>query len=210
MVLTRCRGLALLVAAFFAMTAPTAAHENHQKARTEQPAAARAGTAAAPAEAGSPGGGQQAATTEDDRPRTFAGRLVSWLGRTHPFAVHFPIALFPAALVALLLARRRGEETVLVRALIIVAGAASVIAGALGWLTAGFTLADPDWVHAWHRAIGTALALAGGAVAIWAWRRSDAIEGRAMVIVLAVTTGALLVQGWLGAALVHGMAHMML
>jgi uncharacterized membrane protein len=145
---------------------------------------------------------------EDARPTTFSGRLMSWLGRTHPFAVHFPIALFPVALVALVLARRRGEIVELIRALIIVAGAASVIAALLGWLTGGFVLVDRDPIQLWHRWNGTALGLIGGAVMIWAWRRRDAVNGANMVVALGLITVALIVQGWLGAAIVHGMEHM--
>lgn len=139
---------------------------------------------------------------------TFPERLMSWVGRTHPFAVHFPIALFPVALVALVLARRRGESVELIRALIVVAGAASVIAAVLGWFTGGFVLADPDAVHFWHRWIGTGLAVLGGGVALWAFRQRDSVHGRGMVAALAAITLLLLVQGWLGAALVHGMDHM--
>ncbi len=43
---------------------------------------------------------------EAERPRSFSERLMSWIGRTHPFAAHFPIALFPVPLVALFLTRR--------------------------------------------------------------------------------------------------------
>jgi heme A synthase len=110
--------------------------------------------------------------------------------------------------VALILARRRGERVELIRTLIIVAGATSLAAALLGWMTAGFTLADPDWIHAWHRALGTGLALAGAVVAWWAWRRRDALESRAMIAGLLLITIALAVQGWLGAALVHGIEHM--
>jgi uncharacterized membrane protein len=151
---------------------------------------------------------EHAKAMEDERPKTFSQRLMSWVGRTHPFAVHFPIALFPIALVALVLARRRGEAVELIRALIIVAGAASSVAAILGWLSAGFVLVDSDAVQLWHRWIGTALAILGGHLAFWAWRRRDAVNSAHMVAALALITLVLLVQGWLGAALVHGMDHM--
>lgn len=205
MVLIRLRAIVALAALLGVAALPAAAHENHQQAKTEQ----RARPARAmPAGAAPPRSEAPEAAPEEVRPRPFAQRMTSWVGRTHPFAVHFPIALFPVALVALLLARRRGERIELIRALIVVAGGASVVAGALGWVTAGFTLDDPDWLHVWHRAIGSALMLIGAGIAIWTWRRRGAIEGRAMPFVLALVTGTLLVQGWLGAALAHGMAHM--
>jgi uncharacterized membrane protein len=151
---------------------------------------------------------EHAEAIEEQAPKPFSERLVSWIGRTHPFAVHFPIALFPVALVALILARRRGETVELIRALIIVAGAASVLAGVLGWFTGGFVLVDTDWVHLWHRWIGTAIAAVGAGVAIWALIHRSSVHSRKMVFSLAVITVLLLIQGWLGAALVHGVDHM--
>src|SRR5262249_818471 len=35
--------------------------------------------------------------TEDKRPQAFIGKLIPWLGRFHPAAVHFPVALLTAA-----------------------------------------------------------------------------------------------------------------
>lgn len=203
--------MVMLIAALVALSStPVLAHKDHDKQR--HTAQAVEGQVQPPL-ATTPGAMHEmmedhAEAMEEEAPKIFSERLMSWVGRTHPFAVHFPIALFPVALVALILARRRGETVELIRALIIVAGAASVIAAVLGWFTAGFVLADADAVHLWHRWIGTGLATIGGAVAVWALRRRDSVHGRAMVAVLAAITFLLLVQGWLGAALVHGMDHM--
>ncbi len=145
---------------------------------------------------------------EAQAPKTFLGRLTDWFGRMHPFAVHFPIALFPVAFVALVLARRRGETVELIRALIVVAGAASMLAGILGWLNGGLTVTDTDPILQWHRWLGTALALLCGAVAWRAWRRREAANGRAMVYLLGLIVSLLLVQGFLGASVTHGMDHL--
>lgn len=212
MVLNLFRAMAvLIVAALVALSAtPAVAHKDHNKmVAAEEPANARANAPRVQ----TPGAKHEmmegrAQAMEEARPKTFAGRLMSWIGRTHPFAVHFPIALFPVALVALVLARRRGETVELIRALIIVAGAASVVAAVLGWFTGGFVLVDADAVQLWHRWIGTGLAAIGGGVGLWALRRRDSVYGRGMVIALSAVTLILLVQGWLGAALVHGMDHM--
>ena len=210
MVLSRLTGLiALLLAALLSLAAPVAAHENHQREQIDEQAKAAGATAPEM----TPGAIQERMEEhieemEAQRPKTFAQRLVSWIGRTHPFAVHFPIALFPVAWVALLLARRRDETVGLIRALIIVAGAASVLAAILGWFTGGFVLVDADAVHFWHRWLGTSLAVIGGIAALWALRRRNAVNSRAMVLALGGITLILLVQGWLGAALVHGMGHM--
>ena len=211
MVLNGARLLVLvLMAAVFALSsAPGAAHKDHVK---EKVAAATAAGQAQP-QPTTPGAMHEmmedhAEAMADVAPKTFSQRLMSWVGRTHPFAVHFPIALFPVALVALILAQRRGETVELTRALIIVAGASSVVAAVLGWFTGGLVLADPDVVHFWHRWLGTGLAVIGGAVAVWALRRRDSVNRQGMVAALAAITLLLLVQGWLGAALVHGMDHM--
>jgi len=203
--------MVLLIAAVVALSAaPGAAHKDHEK---QTKAAQTSSVQAQPPPAKTSGAMHEmmedhAEAMEQSAPRTFSERLMSWVGRTHPFAVHFPIALFPVALVALILARRRGETVELIRALIIVAGAASVIAAVLGWFTGGFALAEDDGVHFWHRWLGTGLAAIGGGAAIWALRWRNSVYGRGMVAMLAAITLLLLVQGWLGAALVHGMDHM--
>lgn len=212
MVLNLLRLMAvLLIAAAIAFSAsPGVAHKDHNN----MVAAEEAGDAQAKAARGNTPGAmhemmeEHAEAMEEEAPKTFSERLMSWIGRTHPFAVHFPIALFPVALVALILARRRGETVDLIRALIIVAGVASVIAAVLGWFTGGFVLVDKDGVQLWHRWMGTGLAVIGGGVAVWALRRRDSVYGRGMVVALSAITLILLVQGWLGAALVHGMDHM--
>jgi uncharacterized membrane protein len=214
MVLNLVRLLAVLLIAVVVAVAlsssPGMAHKGHEK----QKAAAQTANAQTPApRVNTPGAmhemlEEHAEAMEVEAPKTVSERVMSWIGRTHPFAVHFPIALFPVALVALILARRRGETVELIRALIIVAGAASVMAAVLGWFTGGFVLADTDAVQLWHRWLGTALGVFGGGVAVWALRRRDSVYGRGMVVALAAITLVLLVQGWLGAALVHGMDHM--
>ncbi len=208
MVLIRTILLALL-GFNLAMTSPASAHENHQQARVEAAkAAAQPGAAIPPSEM------QQrmeahAEEMEAQRPRTFLERLTSWFGRMHPFAVHFPIALFPVALVALILARKRGETVELIRALIVVAGAGSVLAAALGWLNGGLTVADTDTVLMLHRWLGTILGLIGGFVGWWAWRRRASVHSGRMVGFLSLIVALLLVQGFLGASVTHGMEHMM-
>lgn len=202
--------LVLMAAVLALSSTPGAAHKDHNK---QNEAAQTAVTQGRSPPATTPGAMHEmmedhAEAMEEEAPKSLSERLMSWVGRTHPFAVHFPIALFPVALVALILARRRGETVELIRALIIVAGIASVFAAVLGWFTGGFVLADPDAVHLWHRWIGTGLAVIGGAVAVWAFVRRDSVYGQGMVAALAVITLLLLVQGWLGAALVHGMDHM--
>lgn len=145
---------------------------------------------------------------KDQQPKSWSARLIDWVGRLHPFAVHFPIALFPIGWLALLIARRRGDAVDIIRSLIVVAGASAVVAAVLGWLNGGFALADSDPILLWHRWTGTVLGAIGAVVAVWAWRRASFVNSRTMVWTLGLTTLGLLAQGWLGAALVHGIDHM--
>ena len=207
MVLIRTLLLGLLLVAFG--SPPAVAHEKHRQEKSAVPTPAVApGTPMPPSEM------QErmeahAEEMEAERPKTFPERLVSWFGRMHPFAVHFPIALFPVALVALILARRRGETIELIRALIVVAGAGSVLGALLGWLNGGLTVNDTDLVLQLHRWLGTFLGFAGGGIALWAWRGRASATSGLMVAALAVTVALLLVQGFLGASVTHGMEHMM-
>ncbi|HEY0624088.1 DUF2231 domain-containing protein [Sphingomonas sp.] len=206
MVLNLFRPILLLLALLFAMPAAAPAHENHSDA---QAAPSHDGQmVGALADAAGERMNAHAAAAKPQPRRSFGERLMRWLGRIHPFAVHFPVALFPAALAARVLLRRRDGTVECIRALIIAAGAASLVAGLLGWLTAGFTLDDPDQIHRWHRALGTMLAFAGIAVTVWAWLWREAVASRTMLLVLSLVTFTLFVQGWLGAVLVRGTNHM--
>ncbi|MDP9414659.1 MAG: hypothetical protein M3Q08_11355 [Pseudomonadota bacterium] len=209
--------LALLLAA--TALAPAAAHKDHQKKMAEAAAAAKAAEEAGqmPANAVvahpmSPvvheAVKEDLAALEAEAARPWHARLIDWLGRTHPFLVHFPLALFPVACVALILARRRGDAVDVIRSLIVVGGAAAAAAALLGWFNAGFELSDKDPLLGWHRWMGTALGLVGAAIAFWAWRRASSVNSRAMVVLLGLVTVALLVQGWLGGALIHGIDHL--
>ncbi len=210
MVLIRSFLVLLAALATLSVLNPAAAHKNHQQEKTET--ASVRPTPTSPSMPPSEMQQQMEAhmeATEAQEPKSFPERLLGWFGRMHPFAVHFPIALFPVALVALVLARRRGETVELIRSLIVVAGIGSVIAAALGWLNGGLTVQDTDQVLMLHRWLGTVLGLIGGALGIWAWRRRDSVYGRQMVLALGAVVALLLVQGFLGGSVTHGMEHMM-
>jgi heme A synthase len=59
-----------------------------------------------------------------------------------------------------------------------------------------------------HRWLGTAIGLSGLALAIWAWKRPEEDRRPGMIVALAGITAAIIVQGWFGGALVHGIDHM--
>lgn len=204
--------LALFLVAVLSLAPHAVAHENHQLEQIQEAEKAGARTGAT-----TPGANQ--AAMEDhmdamekaaDANHSWPGRLISWAGRMHPFAVHFPIALIPISWLALIIARRRGDTVDLIRAFIIFAGVATVGAAALGWLDAGIMLTDRNPIQAVHRWIGTGLGVVGAVIAIWAWRRASSVNSRAMVWTLGVATLVLLVQGWFGGAITHGVRHMMI
>jgi hypothetical protein len=200
----------LLLLSLVLAAGPAAAHKDHAK----KVAAERAAAAPAPVPHPMSPAVHEAvkddiARIEQEAAKPWPDRLLDWIGRIHPFAVHFPLALFPVAWVALLLVRRRGgtpDDTI--RALIVVAGAAGAGAALLGWINAGWALNDPDPILYAHRWLGTALGVSGAGLGLWAWRRASAAGSRAMLLALGATTLALLIQGWLGGALIHGLDHL--
>ena len=197
--------LALLILGF----QPSLAHPEHNKQREAAEQNQIDGNGAIHGPSAMPGmTGDDDGMMMDERPTTFTGRLARWLGAMHPFAVHFPIALIPASWLALLIARRRGHGVDVIRAVIILAGVAAIGATLLGWLNGGFALADSDPFKLAHRWIGTLLALVVGGIGLWAWRRPLSVNSPAMAWTLGGTTLLLLVQGWLGAVLTHGLDHM--
>jgi uncharacterized membrane protein len=209
MVLIRALALLLLALAI----APAAAHKDHEKAAEQRAQQQRRAAAKIIPHPMSPAVHDAVkddlARIEAEAARPPLGRLLDWVGRIHPFAVHFPLALFPVAWVAVMLARRRGsapDDTM--QALVIVAGAAGAAAALLGWVNAGWSLSDADPILQAHRWLGTALGAAGGGLAIWSWRRPEAMAKRAMPWSLGLVSLALLVQGWLGGALIHGVDHL--
>ncbi len=206
MVLIRALLLTLLVW----QASPAAAHKDHPKKMAAERATASTRPVSHPMspivhEAVT----KDLARLEAEAAKPPLQRLLDWVGRLHPFAVHFPLALFPVAWVAVVLARRRNaapDDTV--RALVIVAGSAGAGAALLGWINAGWSASDADPILRAHRWLGTGLGAAGAGLAIWSWRKTGAIAGRNMTWALGFSTLALLVQGWLGGALIHGVDHL--
>ena len=85
-------------------------------------------------------------------------------------------------------------------------GIIAPIAAVLGWLDA--MGADPDPLLSVHRWLGTAIGIGALGLGIWAWRRPDQNRGLGMMAGLAAITAAIVIQGWYGGAMVHGIDHM--
>jgi uncharacterized membrane protein len=204
-------GMAILLVS---MSAPAAAHEQHKKkpvaeqvvqpgAQPGEPVAMQGGPTAMHGQMG------EMMDAKEDRSQLSMGeRLLDWLGRLHPVIVHFPIAFFPAALFTAVVGRRRPAFAAPVQFLVIAGGIIGPIAALLGWFDGGFDFASDDMLLRWHRWLGTVIGVGSLGLGLWAWRRPDANRGQGMIIGLALITAAIVVQGWFGGALVHGIDHM--
>lgn len=197
---------ALALALLLVGAGPANAHKEHRLQR-ERAAQAEQAAAARPS-ANAPDTKSAVMAPERKRPATTPGRLLDWLGRLHPIVVHFPIAFFPAALFTALVGRRRPAYAKPVQFLVVAGGTVAPLAALLGWLDGGFALAADDRLLRFHRWLGTGIGLGGLALALWAARRPADDLGRPMIAALSAMTLAIVVQGWLGGALVHGLDHL--
>ena len=204
-----------LALSFVAANAPALAHGKKQHAPAQQTQAKGTsgdnGVAATPngaaAEAGNMGMMDSMGMAADRSKLPFWERLLGWLGRLHPLVVHFPIAFFPAALFTAIVGRRRPAFSAPVQFLVVAGGIFAPLAAAAGWLT-GMT-ADPEPVLTYHRWLGVLIGVAGAGLGVWAARRPWEDRGAGMILALTIMTIAIAAQGFMGAALTHGMDHLM-
>lgn len=210
---TITRPLAALLIAMTLILTPAGAHEK----KKHQPQAA---TAAVQDGAQAPGRLDVAGAHDDsmdemmeqvreERAAMSKGeRLLDWLGRLHPSIVHFPLAFFPAALFTAIVGRRRPGFAKPVQFLVIAGGITAPVAMLLGWFDGGFVMADTDPLMRVHRWLGTFIGVASFGLAVWAWKRPQDDRSTAMLLALGLITATLIVQGWHGGAMVHGIDHM--
>jgi uncharacterized membrane protein len=203
--------IALLAALAFSTAAfsPAVAHRDHDARAAE--AVQSETIPEADHSAGEADGGHHAMPGMDESaeaPKGFFIKLIDWLGRTHPMIVHFTLALFPTALLAMVAARRRTEWNGTARFLVLVAGIAAVPAALLGWFAGGFALAGDDSLLVVHRWLGTGIAIVGTGLALSVWQGWTAASSRFAFASVIIITTALAVQGWYGGALVHGADHL--
>jgi len=131
-----------------------------------------------------------------------------FLGRLHPIAAHFPIALLLIAALAelMLMLRPTFGLQPTIRFLIIGGAIGALIAAPLGWSGAGWRLLDRSETLFQHRWLGTGIALAS-LLAAWLVTRKG--ESRtALRLVLAALAMALIAQGYLGGEMVFGPNHL--
>ena len=186
--------LLVIVALVFSVGSPVTAHEAHRQNQTEQEIAIESSALEV----------SQDAVIVADEP---AFDVVDFLGRLHPAAVHFPIALiiFAAfAELALLIRPTLGLERTV--GFLVWSGALTGIGAVfLGWFAGGFRLTDRSETLFWHRWNGTAIivfALIAAFIHARKWNRN---LFRLLVFSVAI---ALIIQGYLGGELAFGPDHL--
>ena len=208
--------LSMIILALLA--APAVAHENHNQLgagpgpqKVEAPAPAVAAPAVANIHEGMAMKHEAAATAHEeaaDANKTMSQRLVSWLGRMHPFSVHFPIAMFFGALAVELfgLWKRNRDYQRAAFVMLTVGAIGAIVAAALGWFAGGFYWTDRNPILMIHRWLGTAIALFALLLVLLtarAHRRPEQPRGIYWALLGLMTLG-IAVQGYLGASFMHG------
>jgi mono/diheme cytochrome c family protein/uncharacterized membrane protein len=158
---------------------------------------------------------QEFASTSDEEGgprRSFFAKLIPWLGKFHPPAVHFPIALFVAAAVAELLGLLIGKRDfeAVSRFCVRFGSVTGVGAGVLGWFAGGLHLTDSSAVMMAHRWLGTGtiacalilLVLAEASRSPERRRTRNCFRATLLVVALAV-----MATGFLGGAIAFGLDH---
>jgi plastocyanin len=145
-------------------------------------------------------------------PGGLAGETIRWLGKFHPAAANFPIALLVAAAVAevLLAATGRPAFDAASRFCLWFGALAAVLTGTLGWFLAGFRTEDSSWVLTTHRWLGTSTDVL--AVVALLLREASRRPGRQRArrwfgMLLIVVALMVLAAGFFGGALVYGIRH---
>jgi uncharacterized membrane protein len=139
-------------------------------------------------------------------------KLIFWLGKFHPPAVHFPIGLLTAAAVAEVLRLVTGKPVfdAVSRYCVWFGAVTAVAAGILGWCGGYFRLAGASWVMIAHSGLGTATVACAGLLVVLgeASRRPDRrrtrIWFRVTLLAVAVLVSA---TGFFGGAVVFGLDH---
>lgn len=166
------------------------------------------------------GGGEHSKTASEDAHdhsahgpneallKTGFGRLLVWLGKFHPAAVHFPIAMLLGAALAELLSLRfnNGFFRDAARFSLWAGALGAIGAASLGWFYGGFRLTDEETLLTLHRWNGTGIAVLT-LLALWLGeRRARQQPLRNGMYRTALFATALLVglNGYWGGLMVYG------
>lgn len=148
-----------------------------------------------------------------EKPKTFQGRLLAWLGMWHPAVIHFPIALVltAALLEAAAALRRQPLYAASNRLLLGIATVGAFVAAPLGWASAGLPAPDDEFALVVHRWLGTAMPLL--ILSLW-WLKQPAeaaarrLSTRGYEAALALVVLLILAQAYFGAEVTHGAGHL--
>lgn len=217
---TLVAALVLPLALAVSITQPAFAHGDEARATstTAQPAAPNQDMSGMPMS-----GAEMAWPTEapdngmmgmhHERPTTFLGRVIAWLGAWHPAVVHFPVALLlTVGFLELAAAVRRKPIYNAANKILLALAALSAFATApLGWADAGMPTPQDEWFLIAHRWLGTLIPF----VMLLLWRLKAPAEQAAAKpsppfyeATLVVTVLIVLVQAYLGGDITHGVDHM--
>jgi mono/diheme cytochrome c family protein/uncharacterized membrane protein len=149
---------------------------------------------------------------EAELPGGFFGKLILWLGRFHPPAVHFPIALLTAAAVAELLRLATGKPVFdAVSRYCVWFGTVAAFGGAgLGWFLGGFHLTDDAWELTTHRWLGTSTVVCASLVLVLSEVSYHPDRRRTRIcfrVTLLLVAALVLVTGFFGGAVIFGLDH---
>ena len=142
----------------------------------------------------------------------FFDKAIPWLGKFHPAAVHFPIAMLVAASVAelLLLFTGRSAYEAVSRFCLSFGAAAALLAGILGWCCGGFQVVDRYWVLTAHRWLGTGSSVLLVLLLVFSKGSNHPGFGRTRMWfqgTLFLSTALVLLTGFFGGAMVHGLDY---
>ncbi|WP_372369650.1 DUF2231 domain-containing protein [Candidatus Uabimicrobium sp. HlEnr_7] len=138
---------------------------------------------------------------------SFSSKLISFLGKLHPIAVHFPIALFFAALIAKALsAAYKKELQSTIYYCLNFAAVSSIIALVLGWCAylSSVYKNELETVANIHKIMGTLTAILIMTTALFEMNNSKSKITWLFFITTALAIG---VTGFLGTSLIFGLGH---
>ena len=137
-------------------------------------------------------------------------RPLAWLGKFHPVATHFPIALLSMAALAEFLLAIRPQQLFrdAVRFCVWTGTAGALLAAPLGWFFAGFRLVDDTWLMTAHRWLGTGTAFWALLLLLLSERASrSGTDRRALRLTLLFGAAFVGATGFLGGSLIYGLDH---
>jgi uncharacterized membrane protein len=143
----------------------------------------------------------------------FGTKLIEWIGKFHPAASHFPVALLVAAALAELLRIVTGRSLFegATRYCLWFGALGAIMTALLGWCMAGFRATDHSGLLTLHRWVGTAVATGASLVLLLSeCRRCHPNKGSARLafrIGLLIVASLVLYAGFLGGAMIYGLHH---